>query len=165
MNFWGGIREPTKKKGELFSELDMTSLPTNEIQNEETKERNQRRIVSCLYFFLLISISAHCVHLGWNQRAKKKEGRAVFWVNCDVSSKTDEIRNEETKERRCRRRNVAPARRDRRRCAAKCGGGMRRHCTVADSRCIGRQLSKQVSRHYGRNFQILSKKYDAFMPS
>ena len=39
VNFWGGIREPTRKKGELFSELDMPLLPTDEIQNEETKER------------------------------------------------------------------------------------------------------------------------------
>ena len=39
--------------------------------------RYQRIIVSCSNIFLFISISAHCVLLGWNQRAKKKEGRAV----------------------------------------------------------------------------------------
>ena len=118
------------------------SSKTNEIRNKEMKEwRYWRRIVSCSYIFLFISILAHCVLLGWNQRAKKKEGRAVPQLAV-TSLRTDEIRNEETKERRCRRRNVAPARRDRQRRAAKCGGGMRRHCTVADSRCIGRQLSK-----------------------
>ena len=39
--------------------------------------RYQRIIVSCSNIFLFISISAHCVLLGWNQRAKKKEGRVV----------------------------------------------------------------------------------------
>ena len=43
----------------------------------EVGTRYRRRIASCSNTFLFISISARCVLLGWNQRAKKKEGRAV----------------------------------------------------------------------------------------
>ena len=80
MYFWGGIREPTKKKGELFSELDMTSLPTDEIlkqRNERTEVGAKEKLSLVQIYFLFISILACCVLLGWNQRAKKKEGRAV----------------------------------------------------------------------------------------
>jgi hypothetical protein len=70
-------------------------LETKKRKNGGTKED----LSLVQIYILFISISARCVLLGWNQRAKEKEGE-LFSELYMISLPTHEIQNEETKEQR-----------------------------------------------------------------
>ena len=77
-------------EGRAVFEFAVMSLQTDEIRIAEQKNRGAC-ICSSLYlisfnFFLFINNSECCGNLVLNQRAHKKEGRAVFWVRYAASS-------------------------------------------------------------------------------